>query len=210
MTCWLPTRVSTPVQTKISQLSLAGKELGETPATKELLGLFLCVLCVWVGLFACAFARACVRACVRACACAGVHCIWQWLRAWPCIWQWQRAHARAHRACTRTSANTHTYKTRGIDTGYIIIINTGHLMMIAAQIGREHCPEGCRLHFVRGSCGALLVAVVPLLFCDMPFVGGIPCIRHPFLSAPSPERWCLTLRFWGGGPCACARCVRCN
>ena len=59
-----PTRVSlsTPVQTKISQLSLAGKELGETPATKELLGLFLCVLCVWVGLFACAFARACARA----------------------------------------------------------------------------------------------------------------------------------------------------
>jgi histidine triad (HIT) family protein len=52
-----PTHILVIPKTKISQLSLAGKELGETAATKELLG---------------------------------------------------------------------------------------HLMLIAAQIGREHCPEGCR------------------------------------------------------------------
>ena len=165
--------------------------------------IFMCLVCV--GGFVCLCVRACVCACVCSCVCVRRCALYLAVAACMAVYL-----AVAACACTRTSANTHTYKTRGIDTGYIIIINTGHLMMIAAQIGREHCPEGCRLHFVRGSCGALLVAVVPLLFCDMPFVGGIPCIRHPFLSAPSPERWCLTLRFLGGGPCACARCVRCN
>jgi len=160
-----PTRVSlsTPVQTKISQLSLAGKELGETPATKELLGL-LSVSCVCLR--ACAPVRSRVRVCVRvfvrvrAPVCM---CIWRWLRAWP--------RMRGH-----TCTHTHLQGAR--------TLATGHLMLIAAQIGREHCPEGCRWCFVCGSCGALFVARVALLFCGMPFVGGIPCIRRPFLFAP--------------------------
>ena len=155
-----PTRVSssTPVQTKISQLSLAGKELGETPATKELLGL-LSLTCVCMRV--CVPVRSRVRVCVRVCVRVFVRlrapvCMWRSLRACPCM----RGHTCTH---------THLQRAR--------TLATGHLMLIAAQIGREHCPEGCRWHFVRGSCDALFVARVALLFCGMPFVGGIPCIR---------------------------------
>jgi hypothetical protein len=158
-----PTRVSssTPVQTKISQLSLAGKELGETPATKELLGLLsLTCVCMRVCVPVRSRVRVCVRVFVRL---RAPVCMWRWLRAWP--------RMRGH-----TCTHTHLQRAR--------TLATGHLMLIAAQIGREHCPEGCRWHFVRGSFSALFVARVALLFWGMPFVVGIPCIRRPFLSAP--------------------------
>jgi hypothetical protein len=83
---------STPVQTKISQLSLAGKELGEKPAIKELLGL-LSVSCVCLR--ACVPVRARVRVCVRVfvrereSVCM---CICRWLRAWPRM----RGHTCTH------------------------------------------------------------------------------------------------------------------